>query len=164
MFVNKAANRVCSGRQSANWLNHWPSLFVSWHGRLLNRKSNNNNHKEAFRLWVPLVGKNARNDCLSVKNDTVWNCGLTCKLLRLLPDRHMVQWSWNRLAIAVSPSSAETANGVGYDASRTTSDRDPSCRFLFNKCISDLPTTVSRKYALHTVHMLMTKRSCMLMA
>ena len=23
--------------------------------------------------------------------DTVWHCGLTCKLLRLLPDKHMVQ-------------------------------------------------------------------------
>ena len=23
--------------------------------------------------------------------DTVWHCGLTCKLLRLLPDKHMVR-------------------------------------------------------------------------
>ena len=28
---------------------------------------------------------------LTAAYDTTWNCGLTCKLLRLLPDRHMVK-------------------------------------------------------------------------
>ena len=27
---------------------------------------------------------------LTAAYDTVWHCGLNCKLLRLLPDRHMV--------------------------------------------------------------------------
>ena len=28
---------------------------------------------------------------LTAAYDTVWHCGLTCKLLRLLPDKHMIQ-------------------------------------------------------------------------
>ena len=28
---------------------------------------------------------------LTAAYDTVWHCGLTCKLLRLLPDKHMVK-------------------------------------------------------------------------
>ena len=28
---------------------------------------------------------------LTAAYDTVWNCGLTCKLLRLLPNKHMIQ-------------------------------------------------------------------------
>ena len=28
---------------------------------------------------------------LSAAYDTVWHCGLICKLLRLLPDKHMVR-------------------------------------------------------------------------
>ena len=37
-------------------------------------------------------------------------------------------WPWRWLAIAVSPSPPEMANGAGYDALRTASDRDLSWR------------------------------------
>jgi len=52
------------------------------------------------------------------------------------------------LAIAASPLPPETAKGAGYDASRTASHRNLSCHpFSSTIYISDLPTTVSRKYA-----------------
>jgi len=39
------------------------------------------------------------------------------------------------------------AKGAGYDASRTASLRDVLAPLLFNTCTSDLPATISRKYA-----------------
>jgi len=58
--------------------------------------------------------------------DTLWHRGLTCKLLRLLPHRHMVHWSWRWFAIAALTLRPETAKGAGDDASRTASHRDLS--------------------------------------
>ena len=41
-------------------------------------------HQEAKKAGIMVVD-------LIAAYDTVWHCGLTCKLLRLLPDKHMVQ-------------------------------------------------------------------------
>jgi len=52
------------------------------------------------------------------------------------------------LAIAASPSPLETAKEAGYDASKTASQGIcPGTPSLQHLHISDLPTTVSRKYA-----------------
>ena len=56
---------------------------------------------------------------LTAAYDTVWHRGLTCKLLQLLPDRHMVHMIMEMVGNAASPSPPETANEAGYDASRT---------------------------------------------
>ena len=80
--------------------------------------------------------------------DTVWHRGLTCKLLRLLPDIHTVGMIMEM---------------VGYHSFTLTTRNDKRSRLrrlkhgvpqgsvlaplLFNTYISDLPTTVSRKYA-----------------
>ena len=85
---------------------------------------------------------------LTAAYDTVWHRGLTCKLLRLLSDKHMVQMImelvWNR---------SFTMN---------TGDRKPSrlrrlrnglpkesvlAPLLFNMYIYNLPSITSKKYA-----------------
>jgi len=48
--------------------------------------------------------------------------------------------------MAALPLTPETAKGAGYDASRTAS-HTVLAPLLFNIYISDLPSTVSRKYA-----------------
>jgi len=61
---------------------------------------------------------------LTAAYDTVWHHGLTCKLLKLLPDRHtgrmIIEIVGNRSFILT------TANEASYDASRTASDRNLS--------------------------------------
>ena len=85
---------------------------------------------------------------LTAAYNTVWHHGLTCKLLRLLPGRHTVcmimEMVGNRsftLPIANDKRSRlrRFKNGV-----KQASVVGP---LLFNIYISDLPTTVSRKYA-----------------
>jgi len=51
--------------------------------------------------------------------DTVWHRTLTCKLLRLLPDRHMVHMIME--IVGNRSFTLNTGNGPGYDASRTAS-------------------------------------------
>jgi len=69
--------------------------------------------------------------------------GLTCKLLRLLRDRHMVRMIMEM--VANRSFTLTTGNGkrstAGYDASRIASHRDLSwlAPHLFNTYISDLP-------------------------
>ena len=61
-----------------------------------------------------------------------------CKLLRLLPDRHMVRMIMEMVGNRSFTSLPETAKGAGYDASRTASHRDLSWRLF-----SSTPTSLT---------------------
>ena len=84
---------------------------------------------------------------LTATYDTVCHRGLTCKLLRLLPDRHMVRM----IMVMVGSRSCTLTNGNGK-RSRLRRLRNGVTQgsvlapLLFNIYIFDLPTTVSRKY------------------
>ena len=85
---------------------------------------------------------------LTAAYDTVWHRGLTCKLLRLLPDKHMVQMIMelirNRsftLSIGDSKRSRlrRMRNGLPQGSVLAL--------LLFNIYTYDLPSTISQKYA-----------------
>ena len=85
---------------------------------------------------------------LTAAYDTVWHRGLTCKLLRLLPDKHMVQMIMelirNRsftLSIGDSKRSRvrRLRNGLPQGSVMAP--------LLFNIYTYDLPSTISQKYA-----------------
>jgi len=85
---------------------------------------------------------------LTAADDTVWPRGLTCKLLRLLHDRHMVRMihgdGSNR------SFTLTTGNGKRSTLRRFKNGVPQGfvlAPLLFNIYISDLPNTVSRKYA-----------------
>ena len=88
---------------------------------------------------------------LTAAYDTLWHCGITCKLLRLLPDRHMV----HIIMEMVDNHSFTLSTGNSKRSSlRHLKNGVPQgyawAPLLFNICdvyISDLPKTVSRCYA-----------------
>ena len=61
---------------------------------------------------------------LTAAYDAVWHRGLTCKLLRLLPDRHMVHMTMEMVGNRSFTLTTERVKGTGYDASRTASHRN----------------------------------------
>ena len=63
---------------------------------------------------------------LTAVYDTVWHRGLTCKLLRLLPDKHMVRMIMELSEIEVSPLPPVTASKAGYAVLNTAFLRDRS--------------------------------------
>ena len=84
---------------------------------------------------------------LTAAYDTVWHRGLTCKLLRLLPDKHMV----HMIMEMVSNRSFTLTTGNGQRRRlRHLKDGIPLgsvlAPLLFNIYTYDLPATISRKY------------------
>jgi len=80
--------------------------------------------------------------------DTVWHRGLTCKLLQLLPDRHMVQMIME--IVGNRSFTLTTGNGIWNRLRRLKNDVPQGSvltPLLFNIYISDLSNTISRKYA-----------------
>ena len=63
---------------------------------------------------------------LTAAYETVWHRGLTCKLLRLLPDKYMVKWLWSLSEIEVSPLLPVTASKAGYAVLKTAFLRNRS--------------------------------------
>ena len=85
---------------------------------------------------------------LTAAYDTVWHRGLTCKLLRLLPDKHMVRMITelvrNRSFTLTTGDSKQSRlrrlkNGVPHGSVLAP--------LLFNIYTYDLPSTISRKFA-----------------
>ena len=85
---------------------------------------------------------------LTASYDTVWHHSLTCKLLQLLPDRHMVCMIVDM--VSTCSFTLTTRNGK-QNRLRCFKNGVPKESILaplpFNIYISDVPTTVSRKYA-----------------
>ena len=85
---------------------------------------------------------------LTAAYDTVWHNGLTCKLLRLLPDKHMV----HMIVEMVSNHNFALTTGNGQRGRlRRLKNYFPQgsvlASLLFNIYTYDLPATISRKYA-----------------
>ena len=85
---------------------------------------------------------------LTAAYDTVWHRGLTCKLLRLLPDKHMVKMIMelvrNRSFILITGDSKKNRlrrlkNGVPQESVLAP--------LLFNIYTYDFPSMISRKFA-----------------
>jgi len=72
------------------------------HQPLLPQEQTGFQHRRSAVDWVTLLTQGIKDSFSAIKKagavfvnltigyDTVWHCSLTCKLLRLLPDRHMV--------------------------------------------------------------------------
>ena len=85
---------------------------------------------------------------LTAAYDTVWHRGLTCKLLRLLPDKHMVRM----IMELIQNRSFTLTNGESKKSKlRRLKNGVPQglvlAPLLFNIYTNDLPSMISRKFA-----------------
>ena len=82
---------------------------------------------------------------LTAAYDTVWHRSITCKRLRLLPDRHMVylimEMVGNRSFTLITGNGKQSRLQLKNDFSQGS----VLATLLFKIYISDLPTTVFRK-------------------
>ena len=85
---------------------------------------------------------------LTAAYDTVWHRGLTCKLLRLLPDKHMVRMI---MELVRNKSFMLTTGDSKQSRLRRLRSNLPQgsvlALLLFNICTYDLPSMTSQKYA-----------------
>ena len=85
---------------------------------------------------------------LTVAYDTVWHRGLTCKLLRLLPDKHMVKMI---MELVRNRSFTLTTGDSKQSRLRRLKSGVPQgsvlAPLLFNLYKYDLPSMISRKFA-----------------
>ena len=85
---------------------------------------------------------------LTAAYDSVWHRSLTCKLLQLLPDRHMVRMIIEMVGNrSFTPKTGNSKRSRLRRLKNGVSQGSALAPLLFNTYISDLPTTVSRKYA-----------------
>jgi len=85
---------------------------------------------------------------LTAAYENIWHRGLTCKLLQLLPDRHMVRMIMEM--VGNRSFTLTTRNGKRSRLRHLKNgvlQRSVLVPLLLNIYISDLPTTVSRNYA-----------------
>ena len=85
---------------------------------------------------------------LTAAYDTVWHHGLTCKLLRLLPDKHMVKMT---MELVRNRSFTLTTGDSNQSRLRRLKNGIPQglvlAPLLFNIYMYDLPSMISRKFA-----------------
>ena len=85
---------------------------------------------------------------LTAAYDTVWHRGLICKLLRLLPDKHMIHMI---MELVRNRSFTLTIGDSKRSRLRRLKNGVPQgsvlAPLLFNIYVYDLPSTVSRRYA-----------------
>ena len=85
---------------------------------------------------------------LTVAYDTVWHRGLTCKLLRLLPDKHMVKMI---MELVRNQNFTLTTGDSKLSRLRRLKNDVPQgsvlAPLLFNIYTYDLPSMISRKFA-----------------
>ena len=85
---------------------------------------------------------------LTAAYDTVWHRGLTCKLLRLLPDKHMV---WMIIELVLNRSFTLTTGDSKQSRLRRLQNDLPQGSaldpLLFNIYTYDLPSMTFQKYA-----------------
>ena len=84
---------------------------------------------------------------LTAAYDTVWHCGLTCKLLRLLPDKHMVRII---MELVQNRSFTLTTGNNKQSWLRRLKNGVPQgsvlAPLLFNIYTYDFPSMISRKF------------------
>ena len=85
---------------------------------------------------------------LTTAYDTVWHRGLTCKLLRILPDKHIVSFV---IELARNRSFTFTTGNGAQSRLRRLKNGVPQgsvpAPFFYNVYTHDPPVTVARKYA-----------------
>ena len=84
---------------------------------------------------------------LTAAYDTMWYCGITCKLLCLLPDRHMVKMIMELVTNCSFTFTAESRTCSRLRCLKNSVPLGSVLDLLYNIYAYDLLTSVSQKYA-----------------